>query len=510
MFSLKVIWFAFSLSGILACWAALGSFVRAARSLWVPVAYCAANTVLQGVFCLGLIWKLDPSTMPHSFRLAQIVLIQTAWTCIAALTILLCFSTSATTTRCLRWATNIYTKPLLSGLFVLVLSCAEAISQSVVLLKVDVPQSPDGMVGDTSNPPWIRVLGYAGANLILVIPSLLVSLLTLFRLFSIHRQHDDIEFHFYPDDGLTRIPSRRSAMRTSFYRHHAPSPDTPFPNLMYSSQHTPTPSTTRTVLAITTRTDSPTFTVLTPPGRTKTMVSRSRYHLPSNWTHQVTADSPTHSARSPASESRSSPISLPRPSLSSERSTYTPMAFASPSEAGSPSPRTSHTLHDRQPSLLSITDESDEKYTSESADWILRGGEIRIPSDTVSGPLRWARSAAGTPNSLDTKSELEFASVYERIEVRSRPPHSRNRANDDLRNHTQVSSRLSTSTWRLVFFQIFICTMQVLAAMSSLIDAISRHPTSIPFGSQDVARLLVAWGPCMLFGIHFLPQCCRS
>jgi len=503
MFSLKIVWFALSLSGVLACWAALGSFVHATNSLWIPLVYCFANTVLQSVFCLGLIWRLDPSLMPHVFTIAQTILIQTSWTCIASLSAILTVTTATKIVHRFEWASRLFTSPLFCGLFVVIACSGELAAQSVVLEKFNVPQSANGMVGDTSNPPWIRLLGYAGANLFLVIPSLIISVLIIGHIVCFKRHTDDTH-GILQDDGLTRVPSRPSK-RASLQGRRTPSlSDIPHASVGSIPRATPTPST-RSVNAITTRTDSPTLTILSPPGRAKTIVSRSRYHLPYDWTKtgslenlSVMQGSETKSALSPE----------PRPSFTSERSVRSAIAFTSLTTT--PSPRESPTIHSRVTSPLSPSYRPDGKYSPDAHAWILRGGEIHLPSDdAVSGPLRWARSSTASPDALSTKSELEFASFYDHIELRSHPPCARSSESHDTEAYCiprPSPPYFMVSTWRVLFFLLFISVTQLLAAMSSLIDAISRHSTSIPFGSQDVARLLVAWGPCILFGISFLPR----
>lgn len=70
-FGLKITWFSLSLSGasvlnfhdcvpdlvpssgLLSSLVVIPAFARATNELWLPLSYCAANTVLQGIFCLG-------------------------------------------------------------------------------------------------------------------------------------------------------------------------------------------------------------------------------------------------------------------------------------------------------------------------------------------------------------------------------------------------------------------------------------------------------------------------
>jgi hypothetical protein len=43
--------------------------------------------------------------------------------------------------------------------------------------------------------------------------------------------------------------------------------------------------------------------------------------------------------------------------------------------------------------------------------------------------------------------------------------------------------------------------VQLLAAMSTIIDVATHRKTPTPFGTQHVALLLTVWGPVILFGL---------
>ncbi|KAJ7881932.1 hypothetical protein B0H13DRAFT_2344866 [Mycena leptocephala] len=72
-FGLKLAWFALSLSGLFGCWAVLLPLAWAIQSYWGPIAYAAGITALEGLFCLGLVWRMDPTKMPQAFCLVQVL-----------------------------------------------------------------------------------------------------------------------------------------------------------------------------------------------------------------------------------------------------------------------------------------------------------------------------------------------------------------------------------------------------------------------------------------------------
>jgi len=74
-FGLKIAWFCLSLSGLLACWVTFYAFGKAMGAFELPLLYCVGCSLLQGFFCLGLIWEMDPFRMPTSFCIAQSIFI---------------------------------------------------------------------------------------------------------------------------------------------------------------------------------------------------------------------------------------------------------------------------------------------------------------------------------------------------------------------------------------------------------------------------------------------------
>lgn len=63
-----------SYQGLVGCWLVLIALGRRIGSLWAAILYCAGCTVLEGIFCLGMVWKMDPLAMPGRFCTAQSVL----------------------------------------------------------------------------------------------------------------------------------------------------------------------------------------------------------------------------------------------------------------------------------------------------------------------------------------------------------------------------------------------------------------------------------------------------
>jgi len=59
---------------------------------------------------------------------------------------------------------------------------------------------------------------------------------------------------------------------------------------------------------------------------------------------------------------------------------------------------------------------------------------------------------------------------------------------------------LIPAIWRLAVFQIAFFGIEMLAALSTIIDVIQKRPEPMPFGTHHVALILAAWGPLIVFG----------
>ncbi|TCD68748.1 hypothetical protein EIP91_009894 [Steccherinum ochraceum] len=500
---------------VIMCWVVASVFALATEEIWLSLLHSAANTVLQGIFCIGLIWRMDPFMMPQSFCTTQAILLHTSWACMAgvgaAITILTAsrvLHRSSILPRLVPYAT------LLRLLFGVGFPCMVLIAQTVAIHELNAARPVDGIACDASFPSWVRVLGYAGATLILAIPSFILSLITAAQVTrsrsTLKFQYQETHHQFPPsDDGLTHLPTRRSKRRS--YRDSGSPLRTPEPPpLPPPSTDEPLDSSTRTVYAIPNGPDS-SSTVVDPPRRARVVAGRTRYHLPYDWI-----------------ETRYSPDDLQdayenkdlRHSPTTERSQTTEpstIQFASPSEFGDARGSMSRVT---TPALSAVDIEKDSirlhVYTGFSSD-----GQLFLDQDdAISGSLRWTRRSN---DSSGRKSELVFAKydeedtevglntvAYEErgLPLFKREYNSRDHLQKDALNlrgpasrQTEPHSQSSAQIWLTLAFQMSSSGTQILAAISSLIDIGSRATTPSPFGTQHVALLLAAWSPFLIFAV---------
>ncbi|KJA26933.1 hypothetical protein HYPSUDRAFT_84331 [Hypholoma sublateritium FD-334 SS-4] len=181
---LKISWFILSATGWLACCIVLWAFGRTVNVQWGPVAYIIGNTLLQGAFCLGMVYRMDPFSMPRSFCIAQTIIISTGAFIISGASMAFSLATYMAVLkpktwgdgeRAFRWR-NIYAVPILVFPFV------GTVVHIVGVLKFDSAQPSDDIHCDSTAPEWVRLLGYAGMPILMVLPALYLSVMSAYRI----------------------------------------------------------------------------------------------------------------------------------------------------------------------------------------------------------------------------------------------------------------------------------------------------------------------------------------
>ncbi|KAJ3558886.1 hypothetical protein NM688_g661 [Phlebia brevispora] len=479
-----------SLPGLLGSWATLPFFPsQLFLSGWVPLLYGVANTVLQGIFCLGLIWRMNPLEMPHAFCIAQTVLTQIAWACLSGLCASVSLSTAAVALNSCPGFFRTATRLPVTVTLVVVFPAIVLVLQLALLLKLDAVQPVNGMNCDASHPTWVRVLGYAGLTLGLSVPSFVLSLMAAMRLifksqqYPLHKSRPSSRV-INTQDALTAIPDRRQRQRDSKANSNL---NVPFTALNNSSQDiSPSP-------LLLPKAYLPDADAL---GRAPTVAKHSKYHLPFD---VPPAPSAPHSRRSsalshPPSQARSSPVM--NGSLRSQRSNQnspSPIMFASPSKNGSQnntvvisvsraSDRRASAEEDKEsgPIVQVQADEADD-HSDEATTEVMHS--MGMPDRGSIAKDQWMYENAG-----DENMSLYVLSPYPRIRrlASGQPPW--------LDEPAEPEPPLLLT----VIFQLFISSTLILATISSLIDIFSQRHTPSPFGTQHVAQLLAAWAPRIL------------
>ncbi|KAJ7599272.1 hypothetical protein C8J56DRAFT_916277 [Mycena floridula] len=450
-FALKVVWFALSLIGLGSCWVVLLAFAATVSTLWGPLMYCIGVTVLQGSFCLGMIWHMDPFRMPKAFCVAQTVLFGFAACFLTGICTSFAFATNHFVRKPKNWDKyqhvlvwrNCYLIPLV------VVPLAATGAQLAVILKLDAVGPSDDMHCDVKDPIWARFLGYAGIPFLLSLPSLYFTILTIYRISKInsHIKRAQTDAH-------------------SSYRRTRPSP-------------------------------SPVGLPMSPgrapirPGFTSPVLSAKQFHLP--FTPPPLIFTPDPMGSSSSLDEPDSPASSSPPTF--RRGSGHPIAGRSPSPGPSaPYQFRDHTLE--QDYLSDILEGTETPDTSKSEHdkfsalmWTRQDqNELRRPKSDLFNFQGEEQEEEG---------EDGFVIVGDPLELRNqRRPPSR------LLEPLSPSRNLRTLVpiWRIVIFQVLFTCCLLFASISTIVDVALNRKTPTPMGTQHVALLLAAYGPTVLFG----------
>jgi hypothetical protein len=197
--------------------------------------YAVTVTFIEGIFALGIVWKMQPVDMPRAFCLAQAIIPAIGSYFLSGVCACLTLASYATvfnpkhgllshrrSSNPLAWKSAYL---IFVGLWPLLATAAFL----TVSLKYDAIQPTDDLHCDVTRPLWPRLFGYAGAPLIVAIPCLGVSAATFRRIAQVSADARTIRArHQEQDTQLSPIPMttkerRRSAQPSRALPHKRPS-----------------------------------------------------------------------------------------------------------------------------------------------------------------------------------------------------------------------------------------------------------------------------------------------
>ncbi|KAF7358481.1 Fungal-trans domain-containing protein [Mycena venus] len=458
-FGLKLAWFALSLSGLIGCWAVLLPLAWAIQSYWGPIAYAVGITVLEGIFCLGMVWRMNPANTPRAFCLAQVLL--TGLVTFFLIGVLAAITTATTIyiakpkqwnsqneTAILPWRFH-YLLPMM--LFPLL---ASAVHITFVIF-FDTFEPFDGFTC-VARPLWIRFLGYAGTPFLITIPCLWLSLLSAVRVIRTHnhirraRRSVNLQQNL---DHFTALPQKKS--KQSMKTHSTP----------------PTPR------AITSPSPTPSILLKMGSGSRRQPISpvlredkvRS-YHLP----FLLPPPSPDYITAYSGSRSRRSEDSFDTVSSVS----FAEMTSKSPTRSNSNAEEDDVTTPLRSVNTPNGTTRSthvstrsihnSDRISIAQLAFAMQREEFGVSSDYYSYPSRMSSISGITP----TTQHTEYRSP----------------------------SELSSVVRSLLIFQFAIILTHLVSAITPIVDIISARSHPAAFGTQHVALLLAGWAPVAIFG----------
>ncbi|KAJ7458728.1 hypothetical protein B0H11DRAFT_2060791 [Mycena galericulata] len=463
-FGLKLAWFALSLSGLIGCWAVLLPLAWAMQSYWGPIAYAVGITGLQGIFCLGLIWRMNPAYMPRAFCTTQVLVTGLATFFITGVLAAITTATTVYVAKPKQWSAQNDRTVLPWRYYYLFPMVFFPLLASVVhitfVIFFDTFEAYDGL-NCVARPLWIRFLGFAGTPFIITIPCLWLTSVSALRVMRTHRHirraRRSVEIIPNPDH-FTTIPQRRS--RPSIKTWATP----PTPRAITA----PSPAPSSIIRMSTEMRRQPISPVL----REEKIRS---YHLP------FYAPSPEYVTASSGHRSRES----------NSFDTISSVSFAEMENKSKSTPR-----------MLSQGTEDDDIMTPLRSQVGSRDGTTRSTrSIHNSDRISITQLAFGLRNELEDFTNNTDHSRYDSgdtetsatSEISTEPPVS------EHRNPSELPSLVRS----LILFQFAIIAIHLLSSITPIIDLISSsRKGSVPaaIGTQHVALLLAGWGPVFIFG----------
>ncbi|KAF7350474.1 Phosphatases II [Mycena venus] len=145
---------------------------RLVGTRWAPMGYCFGMIIYQGMFCLGMIWRMDPYRMPKAFCLAQTIGMSIGLYIIGGFCLVFCIATSLHILKPKQWGDlpkafkwrPVYYLPVI--VFPLVATAIRVF----LLLKYDAVQPFDALHCDAAEPLMVRLAG-SGLPALLTLPS---------------------------------------------------------------------------------------------------------------------------------------------------------------------------------------------------------------------------------------------------------------------------------------------------------------------------------------------------
>ncbi|KAJ7512037.1 hypothetical protein B0H11DRAFT_2182505 [Mycena galericulata] len=445
-YALKLVWFVLSIVGTigsLGMLMAVGSWVG---SRCLRLSFSLALIVLQLMFCLGMIWHMDPFAMPREFCLAQAILMNVFFYVMAGLGMAWCIQTASHIKKPKSWGNieetfkwlPIYILP------VIVYPLLNTVVLVTLVLKYDAVQPTDGMYCDATDPLWIQLVVHAGPPVALFVPATYISVTSIL---TVRRTLKHVERARHDQSDYPRQMRRdRQSAHYSFKQS---------PPLAIPSDDSP-PSPGRQPI-------EPTFPV---PENT----TRPNFHLP--FFRQLQSISQTLTP--PSSSRNPSPNSWNdgRASVaSSSFPTFAPVVDKS-------------TIYARH----KPGDPDDIDITESTTPWLDGADEDSAPT-SVEGHE--------TPEQLelDIKTQAEDDDQTFRLSYRETANNTPSRV-----SHVTNVPNLTTHILIVLTFQFMFCIALLVHVMSSLVDVAMHRETPTPFASHQISLLASAWGPVLVFG----------
>ncbi|KZP19986.1 hypothetical protein FIBSPDRAFT_1045214 [Athelia psychrophila] len=483
LFALKAVWFALCALGTVATWFVLWFLGKATNTYWLPILYCVGLTILEGMFCLGMIYHMDPYQMPRSFCLAQIFTISFSALLLTGvcLTVILAvstaviwpYSTDASPQSALRWKWG-YLVPLL------VIPVTFASAQLALVIKYDAYSPSDNIHCDVTGPYlWLALLGYAGMPALESLPCFAINIVAVFRVHSMYKSHQRTGAE---SKSSSPESCKKDADQTQTHSQGTAEPRPP--SSPYSSS-----TISRSSRDLDLDLEAPTWT---PPSPAVMSTHSSSFA-------KIGRAPPTPQFRPVVSPP---PLSL-RYSYSSQSQSRSPVRGPGSSHASSSSRERYSSAPRARPWSGAESFELHRKDGIDGSDGI---SVVDAYESTAALTRHWPGVGAGAfafvPRTEAVQEDWnmekeEIAGDY--IDITQEPIAVSWDELSQPQTPPDAQASFMSLIWRLVLFFLFFFLVQILVTLSTIIDVSRGSHALTPFGTQHVALLLAAWGPSVIF-----------
>ncbi|KAF8340117.1 hypothetical protein F5887DRAFT_1228293, partial [Amanita rubescens] len=449
-YSLKVAWVVLSITGLMSCWITLMAFSRAIGTYWALLTYCIACTVMQGIFCLGFIWRMNPYEMPRGFCIAQSVVIASAAYVMASIASACSGAISLTVLSPKGWSNAGQAMLSWRRIFILpviVFPIVATVIHVMLIYKFNAVQPTNDLHCDDTHPEWVRLFGYAAMPFILSIPC---AVLSIKALIAVHKTNQAFRRAQLAGGGGNLLSSGMKSIE-GMLKSGAPTSLHPSDNI--------------------------------PPPPPAAVPSFSRYRIP--FLSRAAKDYQPTSFGS--SKRRTSSVSTTIPVFKVPVNVRT-AENQGPSTGELDKPKPALGAHEHGPE----EEKNDERLQDHDANDGFEEIHDRDPVESRDFDL--------DPSALNVGRNLE-----ENIGTTYTSSHSRRMTGklcsvEERTKYRWPPPTLGPAFWRIMLFQVAYTLVQVLACISTIIDVAKHRPQPTPFGMQHIALQLSAWGPFFIFG----------
>ncbi|KAJ7096036.1 hypothetical protein C8R44DRAFT_989354 [Mycena epipterygia] len=438
-FALKIIWFVLCLTGTIASWFAELALGTLWGNRWSPLVFVLNLAVYQGMFCLGMIWQMDPFRMPRAFCIAQAILIQCSMygivgSCltffVAAHWHILKPKGWGNPERTFAWR-PIYILPMV------VYPVVNSAMYITLVLKYDAIQPTDDFQCDASHPIWVRLVGHLSPAVILALPSTCLSVTSIM---TVRRTLTHIERARRDQNELPRqIRRERHAERYS-------SGSTSFHT---QSESASSPSRQPIDSASPIHAESP---------------ARLSFHMP--FLRQL--------------QSISQALPTPPPSPNRDLADDDRRASIASSSFPTFAPVVVKPLYARH--------QTDDPAADMSSPW--KDSDSRAHASLEGTSLEGRETPEAVE--LDVKTPVEDEDGTYRISYRENANATPSRI-----SHVAQIPIFTPQVNRLLWFQVAFTLGLCFESLSTIIDVASHRETPTPFSTHQISRLFAAWGPAL-------------